>query len=58
MDKIKKVVNSPIFQACVAGGVGLALLVQDNLLYAGMAFGIGVVKFIDAFRSPAQSIVL
>jgi hypothetical protein len=51
MDKIKKVINSPIFQACVAGGVGLALLVQDNLLYAGMAFGIGVVKFIDAFRS-------
>ena len=51
MDKIKKVVNSPLFQSCIAGGVGLALLVQDNLLYAGLAFGIGIVKFIDAFKS-------
>ena len=50
MDKIKKVVNAPIFQSCVAGGVGLALLIQGNLLYAGMAFGIGVVKFVGAFK--------
>ena len=51
MEKLKKVINSSVFQSCVAGGVGLALLVQDNLLYAGIAFGIGVVKFIGAFRS-------
>jgi|TARA_Y100000310_G_scaffold299835_1_gene335014 hypothetical protein len=51
MDKIKKVINAPIFQACVAGGAGLALLMQNNLLYAGMAFGIGIVKFIGAFKS-------
>tara|TARA_Y100000310_G_C20021843_1_gene507738 strand:- start:124 stop:285 length:162 start_codon:yes stop_codon:yes gene_type:complete len=50
MDKIKKVINSSIFQSCVAGGVGLALLLQDNLLYAGIAFGIGIVKFIGAFK--------
>ena len=51
MDKIKKVVNSPIFQACIAGGVGFALLIQGNLLYAGLGFGIGIVKFIDAFKN-------
>ena len=50
MDKIKKIVNAPIFQACVAGGVGLALLLQGSLLYAGIGFGIGIVKFIGAFR--------
>ena len=50
MDKIKKVINAPIFQACVAGGIGLTLLVQGNLLYAGIGFGIGAVKFIGAFR--------
>jgi hypothetical protein len=50
MEKIKKVVNSPLFHAAVAGGVGALILMQGNILYAGIAFGIGICKFLDAFK--------
>ena len=51
MDKIKKVVNSPLFQSAVAGVVGIILLIQGHPLYAGIGFGAGLAKFIDVFRS-------
>jgi len=50
MDKIKKIVNSPLFHAAAAGGIGVLILMQGNVLYAGIAFGIGAVKFLDAFK--------
>ncbi len=51
MDKIKKVINSPLFQAGVAGGVGILLMIQGHPMYAGIGIGAGLVKFIDAFKS-------
>jgi len=51
MDKIKKVVNSPLFIAAVAGGVGFLLMLQGNTMYSGIGYGIGVVKFIDALKA-------
>ena len=51
MDKIKKAINSPLFQAAITGGVGLLLLLQGHPLYAGIGFGMGAVKFIQAFKS-------
>jgi len=51
MDKIKKVVNSPLFQAAIAGGVGILLVIQGHPLYGGISVGIGAVKFIQAFKS-------
>ena len=48
MEKIKNIVSSPIFTSLIAGGVGFALLISGNVLYAGIAIGVSVVKFIDA----------
>lgn len=50
MDKIKMVVNSAWFRAALAGGVGAALLVKGEILYAGIAFGIGIRDFLLAFK--------
>ena len=50
MDKIKNVINSPLFQAAVAGGIGMLLMVQGHPMYAGVGFGVGLTKFIDAFK--------
>ena len=51
MDKIKKVINSPLFQAGVAGGVGILLMMQGHPMYAGIGIGAGIVMFIDAFKA-------
>ena len=51
MDKIKSIVNSSWFRAVLAGGVGVALLLKGAILYAGIAFGIGVREFLLAFKS-------
>jgi hypothetical protein len=50
MDKIKEVINSPLFQAGIAGVIGMLLMLQGHMLYAGIGFGIGLTKFIGAFR--------
>lgn len=50
MDKIKIIVNSPLFHSATAGGIGALILMQGNVLYAGIAFGIGICKFLDAFK--------
>tara|TARA_R110000803_G_scaffold178677_2_gene241074 strand:+ start:767 stop:922 length:156 start_codon:yes stop_codon:yes gene_type:complete len=51
MDKIKTIVNSSWFRAAMAGGVGIALLAKGEVLYAGIAFGIGIREFLLAFKS-------
>ena len=50
MDKIKEVINSPLFQAGIAGVIGMLLMLQGHMLYAGIGFGIGLTKFIGAFK--------
>ena len=50
MDKIKKVINSSLFQAAVAGGIGMLLMAQGHPMYAGVGFGVGLTKFIGAFK--------
>jgi hypothetical protein len=50
MEKVKTIVNSAWFRAALAGGVGLALLVKGDMLYAGIAIGIGVREFLLAFK--------
>jgi hypothetical protein len=51
MEKIKKIVSAPLFQSALAGVIGLLILMQGNVLYSGIAFGIGIGKFFDAFKS-------
>lgn len=51
MDKVKAIVNSSWFKAAAAGAVGAFLLVDKNILYAGIAFGIGIREFLLAMKS-------
>jgi|TARA_R110001592_G_scaffold143404_1_gene366219 hypothetical protein len=51
MDKIKSIVNSSWFKAAAAGAVGILLLLDKDILYAGIAFGIGIREFLLAFKS-------
>ena len=53
MDKIKKVINSSLFQAATAGVVGALLIIQGHPLYGGVAVGVGLTKFIAAFKSTS-----
>ena len=51
MEKLKNIINAPLFHAAAAGGIGILILMQGNVLYAGIAFGIGAAKFLDAFKN-------
>ena len=51
MDKIKTIVNSSWFKAVAAGAVGVFLLMDKNVLYAGISFGIGIREFLLAFKN-------
>jgi hypothetical protein len=49
MKKIMQIVNNPIFRASLAGLVGAMLLITGNILYSGIALGIGIREFFLAF---------
>jgi hypothetical protein len=51
MEKVKKIVNSAWFRSAVAGAAGAALLLKGEVLFAGIAFGIGIREFFLAFKS-------
>ena len=50
MDKIKIIVNSSWFIAAAIGGIGLLLLLDKNIFYSGIAFGIAIREFLLAFK--------
>tara|TARA_Y100000389_G_C17177768_1_gene372419 strand:+ start:194 stop:349 length:156 start_codon:yes stop_codon:yes gene_type:complete len=50
MEKIKNVVNSSWFKAAAIGGVGVLLLLDKNVFYSGIAFGMAVREFLLAFK--------
>lgn len=51
MDKMKSIINSSWFRAALAGGVAVALLVDGNVLYGGIAIGVGARELLLAFKS-------
>jgi len=51
MEKVKAIVNSAWFRASLAGVCGIGLLLKGEVLYAGIAFGIGIREFLLAFKS-------
>ena len=51
MEKIKNVITSPLFVCGSALVIGITLITESHPLYAGMAFGFGIAKFIQAFKS-------
>jgi uncharacterized membrane protein len=51
MEKIKKVILSPLFVSGATAIIGIALIAESHPLYAGIAFGIGIAKFLEAFKA-------
>jgi len=54
MEKIKNVIMSPLFVCGSATAIGIALIAESHPLYAGIAFGYGIGKFIEAFKSVEE----
>ena len=54
MNKIKSIVNSSWFKGAAAGAVQVLLLIDKDVLYAGIAFGIGIREFLLAFKSQIK----
>jgi hypothetical protein len=48
---IKEVFNSWYFRSAVAGGVAAALFMTADILYAGIAMGIGIRELFLAFSN-------
>tara|TARA_Y100001963_G_C6529354_1_gene330343 strand:- start:90 stop:245 length:156 start_codon:yes stop_codon:yes gene_type:complete len=51
MERMKSIINSPWFRAALAGGIAAALLVDSNILYGGIAIGVGARELLLAFKS-------
>ena len=51
MEKIKKVISSPLFVCGSSLIIGVTLVIEAHPMYAGMAFGFGIAKFLEAFKS-------
>ncbi len=51
MEKIKKIMGSPLAKVALAAGAGTLLLFDSDILYAGIAYGIGIREFLLAFKS-------
>jgi len=50
VSKIKKVINYPLFRTAVCVAIGITLLIENHLMYSGMAMGVGLREFFLAFK--------
>ena len=50
MEKIKELVNSSLTKCVVGIGIGILLLIKKDVMYSGIAFGIGIREFFLAFK--------
>ena len=48
---MKQVINSSWFKSALAAVAGIALITSGNVLYAGIAFGVGARELLLAFKS-------
>ena len=51
METIKEIINHPLSKAVACIGIGLLLLMHSHMLYAGVAFGMGLREFLLAFKA-------
>ena len=51
MEKMKSHLNLSWVRAGLAGGIAVALLVDGNVLYGGIAIGVGARELLLAFKS-------
>jgi hypothetical protein len=54
VEKIKDLVNSPLTKCVVAMVIGGLLLIKKDILFAGIAFGVGVREFLLAFKQDCS----
>ena len=54
MEKIKELVNSSLTKCVVSMVIGALLLMQKDVLYAGIAFGVGIREFFLAFKKECS----
>ena len=47
---VSKIVNSSWFRSALAGGIGALLLIEGEILYGGVAIGVGAREFFLAFK--------
>jgi hypothetical protein len=50
MEKIKKIVNSPMFISAIVATIAVGLLIEGDIYYSGIASGIAALKFIESFK--------
>jgi len=50
VEKIKELVNSSLTKCVVSIGIGILLLIKKDVMYSGIAFGIGIREFFLAFK--------
>jgi len=50
IQKIGKVVKSPLFMSAIAGVVGGLLIADGNDMYGGISVGVAMMLFLNAFR--------
>ena len=55
MEKIGKIINSSLFRTGICTIIGVTLVMEQHLLYAGIALGIGLREFFLAFKEDVQS---
>ena len=51
MEKVKEIITSPLFVCGAALIIGFTLILESHPMYAGMAFGFGIAKFLEAFKT-------
>jgi hypothetical protein len=54
VEKIKDLVNSPLTKCVMAMAIGGLLLIKKDILFAGIAFGVGVREFLLAFKQDCS----
>lgn len=52
---VSKVVNSSWFRAALSGGIGALLLIEGEILYGGVAIGVGAREFFLAFKKEDKA---
>jgi hypothetical protein len=50
MDKVKMIVNNPLFKAGLAVALATVLTLEGLPFYSGIALGIGIREFLLAFK--------
>ncbi len=55
MEKIKELVNSSLTKCVVSIGIGILLLIKKDVMYSGIAFGIGIREFFLAFKQDCPA---